>query len=109
MTIIPKLVVLGLAATLSLPIRQHQIDYSMPGPEGQRITQLWLITAVNAAGLEVIIQAESPNGEKAPLITADPARLEAIMPVARDLAKTNHTKLRLIKLTNRVDVEDIVP
>jgi hypothetical protein len=43
------------------------------------------------------------------LIAADLARLESMMPAARDLAKTNHIKLRLIKFTNRVDVEDIAP
>jgi hypothetical protein len=30
-----------------------------------------------------------------------------MMPVARELAKTRNVKMRLIKLTNRVDVEDI--
>jgi hypothetical protein len=43
------------------------------------------------------------------LIAADPARLESIMPAARDLAKTRNIKMRLIKLINRVDIEDIAP
>ena len=41
-----------------------------------------------------------------PLIAADLARLESMMPAARELANTRKTKMRLIKLTNRVDVED---
>jgi hypothetical protein len=32
-----------------------------------------------------------------------------IMSAARDLAKTRNIKLRLIKLTNRLDIEDIAP
>jgi hypothetical protein len=44
MSIIPKLLTLGLAAVLSSPVPQHQIDFSMPGPDGQRIDQLWLAT-----------------------------------------------------------------
>jgi hypothetical protein len=31
------------------------------------------------------------------------------MPAARDLAKTRNIKMRLIKLTNRLDVENIAP
>jgi hypothetical protein len=109
MSIIPKLVTLGLAAALSSPIRQHQIDDS--SLDSQRINQLWLVTYLNEAGLEVVAQAKLANGDKMPLIAADAdlARLESMIPAARDLAKTNHIKLRLIKFTNRVDIEDIVP
>jgi hypothetical protein len=32
-----------------------------------------------------------------------------MMPAARGLAKANNIKMRLIKLTNRVDIENIVP
>jgi hypothetical protein len=109
MSIIPKLVTLGLAAALSSPIRQHQIDDS--SLDSQRINQLWLVTYLNEAGLEVVAQAKLANGDKMLLIAADAdlARLESMIPAARDLAKTNHIKLRLIKFTNRVDIEDIVP
>jgi hypothetical protein len=109
MSIIPKLVTLGLAAALSSPIRQHQIDYSTGTSDSQRINQLWLVTYLNEAGLEVVAQAKLANGDKTPLIAADLARLESMIPAARDLAKTSYIKLRLIKFTNRVDVEDIVP
>jgi hypothetical protein len=43
------------------------------------------------------------------LIAADPARLESMLPAAHDLATTRNIKMRLIKLTNRVDIEEIVP
>jgi hypothetical protein len=109
MSIIPKLAILGLAATLGSPIPQHRIDFSIPGADSQRINQLWLVTYINETGEEVVVQAKLTNGSYAPLIAADPARLESIMPAARDLAKTRNVKMRLIKLTNRVDIEDIVP
>jgi hypothetical protein len=32
-----------------------------------------------------------------------------MMPAARDLAKKNKITMHLIKITNRVDLEDIVP
>jgi hypothetical protein len=44
MSIIPKLLALGLAITPSSIGPQRQIDFSMPGPDGQRINQLWLVT-----------------------------------------------------------------
>jgi hypothetical protein len=109
MSIIPKLVALGLAATLSSPIQQRQIGYSMGDPDTQRITQLWLVTYLNETGLEVVAQAQLTTGDYAPLIAADLARLESMVPAARELAKTNRMKMRLIKFTNRVDIEDIAP
>ena len=109
MSIIPKLVLLGLAAALSSPIPQHQIDFSMPGPDSQRINQLWLVTYINEAGQETVAQAKLVTGEYAPLIAADAARLESMMPAARGVAKANKLKMRLIKFTNRLDVEEILP
>jgi hypothetical protein len=109
MSIIPKLVALGLAATLSSPIQQRQIDYSTGAPDSQPITQLWLVTYLHEAGLEVVAQAKLETGEYAPLIAADFERLASMLPAARDLATTRNIKMRLIKLTNRVDVQDILP
>ena len=57
----------------------------------------------------LVAQAKLATGEYAPLIAADAARLESMMPAARGLAKANNLKMRLIKLTNRIDIEDIVP
>jgi hypothetical protein len=109
MSMIPKVLTLGLATALSSTAPQQQIDFSMPGPDGQRISQLWLVTYVNEAGLEVVVQAKLQSGGYAPLIAADTARLESMLPAARDLATTRNIKMRLIKLTNRVDIEDILP
>ena len=109
MSIIPKLVALGLAATLSSPIQQRQIDYSTGAPDNQRITQLWLVTYDNEKGLEVVAQAKLQSGDYAPLIAADFERLASMLPAARDLATTRNIKMRLIKLTNRLDIEEIVP
>jgi hypothetical protein len=110
MTIIPHLVMLGLAAALSSPIYQHQIDFKTTSPDRiQRFNELWLVTYINEAGLETVAQAKVATGEYAPLIAADPARLESIMAAARGLAKANNLKMRLIKFSNRVDIEDIAP
>jgi hypothetical protein len=69
MSIIPKLVTLGLAAAVSSQIPPHRIDFKMTSPDSvQRIDQLWLVTYVNEAGLEVVAQAKLTNGDYAPLI-----------------------------------------
>jgi hypothetical protein len=107
MSIIPKLAILGLAATLSSPFPRHRIDYS--ATDSQRISQLWLVTYMNEADEEVVVQAKLTNGSYSPLIAADPARLENMMPAAQELATTRNIKMRLIKLTNRVDIENIEP
>ena len=110
MSIFPHLAVLGLAAALSSPIHQHQIDFKTTSPDDtQRITQLWLVTYINEAGQETVAQAKLVTGEYAPLMAADAARLESMMPAAHGLAKANNLKMRLIKLTNRLDIEDIAP
>jgi len=110
MSIIPQLAMLSLVAAPTSPIHQHQIDFKMTSPDGiQRINQLWLVTYINEAGQEIVAQAKLGTGEYAPLIAADVARLESMMPAARGLAKANNLKMRLIKFTNRLDIEDIAP
>ena len=110
MSIFPHLAVLGLAASLSSPIHQHQIDFKATSPDGiQRINQLWFVSYVNDAGQEIVVQAKAATGEYVPLMAVDSARLETIMDAARDLAKAKNVKMRLSKFTNRVDIEDIAP
>jgi hypothetical protein len=109
MSIIPKLAALVLLAALSSPIQQRQVAYSSGAPESQRLNQLWLVTYVNENGLEVVAQAKLQSGDYAPLIAADFERLASILPAARDLATTRNIKMRLIKFTDRVDIQDIVP
>jgi hypothetical protein len=109
MSIIPNLVTLGLAAALSSTVPQRQIDFSMPGADGQRLNQLWLVTWINEAGLEVVVQTKLTDGTYTPLIAADASRLESTMAAAQYMATTRKIKMRLIKFTNRVDLEDIVP
>ena len=82
----------------------------MTSPDGiQRINQLWLVTYINEADQEFVVQAKVTTGVSAPLIAADPVRLESMMSTARGLAKANNVKMRLIKFTNRLDIEDITP
>lgn len=108
MSIIPKLMALGLAAALSSPVHQREIDYSTGTPDSRRINQLWLVTYVNEKGFEVVAQAKLQSGDYAPLIAADFERLASMLPAARDLATTRNINMRLVKF-KRVDMQDIVP
>ena len=110
MSIVSHLAILGLAAALSSPIRHHQIDFKMTSPDGvQRINQLWLVTYIDEAGQELVAQAKASTGHYVPLIAADAVRLESMMPAARGVAKANKLKMRVIKFTNRLDVDEILP
>jgi hypothetical protein len=110
MSIIPKLAALGLAAALSSPIHKHRIDLKVTSPASiERINQLWLVTYVNEAGVETVAQAKLATGEYVPLIAADAERLESVMEAAHDIAKAKNLKMRLIKFTNRLEIEDIAP
>ena len=110
MSIVQHLATLSLAAALISPVQQHEIDFKMESPNGiQRISQLWLVTYINEAGVETVAQVKAASGEYVPMIAADAARLESMMPAARGLAKANHLKMQLIKLTSRLDIEDIQP
>jgi hypothetical protein len=108
MSIIPKLVALGLVGALSSPFQQRQTAYDPMTPDSLSIHQLWLVTYLNEAGQEVLVVGQLPNGDNFPLIAADQARMESMMPTARDLAKANNVKMRLVKF-KRVDMQDIVP
>jgi hypothetical protein len=110
MSISSHFALLGLAAVLSHPLHQLQVDFKMTSPDGiQRITQLWLVTYINEGGQEVVAQARLETGEYAPMIAAGSARLESMMAAARGLAKANKVKMLLIKFSNRLDIEDIAP
>jgi hypothetical protein len=110
MSTVPHFAILGLAAALSSPIRHQQIDLKMTSPHGvQYINQLWLVTYIDEAGQELVAQAKAATGDYVPLIAADAARLESMMSAARGVAKANKLKMRVIKFTNRLDVEEILP
>jgi hypothetical protein len=104
MSLIHKVMLLGLAASFSSPINQQQTPDSV-----QRLNQLSLVTYIDKTGEGVVVQAKLTNGDYAPLIAADPMRSESMMPAAHDLAKTRSIKMRLIEFTKRLDIEDIAP
>ena len=110
MSIIQHLAMLSLAVALISPIQQHEIDFKVDSPDGiQRISQLWLVTYINEAGVETVAQAKASTGEYMPLIAADAARLKTILEAAHALATANNITMRLVKFSNRLEMEDVKP
>ena len=98
------------AALLTSPAPEHRIDLKMSSTDGiQRIDPLWMVTYVDEAGREIVVQGKLTTGEYAPLIAADAARLESMMGAARGMATAMNIKMRLVKFTSRIDVEEIRP
>src|SRR4051794_36962045 len=107
MTTIPWFTIVAVTAFLSSAISYQRADLKMVSPDGiQRLEQLWLVTYVDDAGREVVAQAKLTTGEYAPLIAADTARLQGVMSAARGLASASNIKMRLVKFTGRLDVEE---
>jgi hypothetical protein len=80
MSMISNLSVLTVTVLLSFWSPKHPVDLKMTAPNGvQRIDQLWLVTFVDEAGRETVVQAKLVSGEFVPLIAADAARLDSIM------------------------------
>jgi hypothetical protein len=110
MSILQQLTAFGTAVFLSASAPQYQVDLKTTSPNGvQRIDPLWMIIFIDDAGREIVVQAKLTTGDYAPMIAADTARLESMMTAARELAKASNKTMRLVKFTNRVDVEEIRP
>ena len=44
-----------------------------------------------------------------PFVCADKERVESLKKIAKNIAKESNTTIRLIKLTNRIDLETLEP
>jgi hypothetical protein len=75
-----------------------------------RITSISAFLSVGPDDEEGVIGAPiGPNRTWVPLIAADEARLQALMPVAREIAATVNFHVRLVRFTHREEVCDITP
>jgi len=108
-SIIQNLAILGLAASLSVPSQQRQVDLKPDSAATQRINQLWLVTFIDKAGQETVAQARTTTGEYVPLIAADAARLGTILEAAHGLATANNMTMRLVKFSDLLEMEEIKP
>jgi len=73
-----------------------------------RITAIYAAVSVDDSGMEGVCAALL-NGTWTPLIAADETRLEWIVAQARMLAPATGKRIKIIKLTSRIEVMDIPP
>lgn len=75
-----------------------------------QITELWAIVSQNDDGVEGLCAFYSETqGGHVPMIAADRARLESLLPMAEMLVESHKRPLRLIRLHQRETVQEILP
>ena len=76
-----------------------------------RIESIWAIVSVDPVdGNEGVVAAPLQAGMlSVPLIAADKARLDSILPLARAIAGASGTKLKLVRFHAREEIEVIEP
>lgn len=72
-----------------------------------RIDAVWAAVSVDEGGEGLC--AVNLNGSWTPLIAADEQRLEWVVDQARQLARVTSKRIKIIKLTSRIEVMDIPP
>ena len=85
-----------------MPIQAAQRDADTPAVH--RFENLWVVTYIDAAGLETVAEARAASGDMAPLMAADDERLQSIIEAGKMLAATRRVKLHLVKFSQRSDI-----
>ena len=68
-----------------------------------------MIVLIDKTGVENVAQAKLATGEYVPLIAADAARLESMVGIAREMATAMNVQMKVIRFTNRTDLQEIRP
>ena len=71
-----------------------------------RIERIWAYLSVDKNGNEGVCAAPI-GGMTLPLIAADQARLESLTPIAERLAEMTGMTIRLVELTQRIELREI--
>jgi hypothetical protein len=80
-----------------------------PPNELLRIDEVCLFVSVDETGEGVCAGPLFGPGTLVPLIAADEARLQSLIPMARRIAQASGKTIRLIKLTTRTELMQIGP
>ena len=75
----------------------------------EKITELYCFVSVDEGGEGIVGQLmDLPSGRSfMPFVCADIERMESLKPFAKAIARATGQKIKLIKLTNREEIEDI--
>ena len=80
----------------------------MPGT-GHLLTELFAFVALHDDVDEGVVAGTMPNGSVMPLIAADRARMEALIPIAQSIANVSGFRITIAHLTVREDERVIEP
>jgi hypothetical protein len=83
--------------------------FIIPGGQGFLIRSLWAALATHDDGDEGVAAVLLPDGAWFPLVAADKVRLGWIRDHARRLSKASGIPIRIVRLTQRSDVEVFHP
>lgn len=77
----------------------------------EKINEIYIYVSVDKGGEGVIGQTITIEGRDIfmPFVCADKKRMEDLNPLAKNIAKTSNTKVKLIRLSVREDLEEYVP
>lgn len=74
----------------------------------KKIEEVWMFVSVDEGG-EGVCSAELIPGVLVPLLGADKARVDDLIPVARMMANRGGKKIKLIKFSVREEIMEIEP
>lgn len=74
-----------------------------------RIDHLWAALSVDDGGEGLVAAPIGPGGMTLPLVAADAKRLDSILPIARALSVRFGCVIRIVKFTQREDVQIFQP
>lgn len=72
-----------------------------------RIDKIWAFLSIDPVDGNEGVCAATIGGTLMPLIAADPARLKALEPIARQLAKASGNTIKLVEFSTRTEVREI--
>lgn len=80
-----------------------------PPNQQLRIDEVWLFVSTDETGEGICAGPLMGPGSLVPLIAADEARLNSLIPVAQQIAKQSGKSIKLIKMSQRTELMTIGP
>ena len=79
-----------------------------PANSVEKITEVYVFASIDSGGRGVIGQTINIGGNSTfmPFVCADKARMESLKPIAKQLARDQGIKIKLIRLSVREELEE---
>jgi len=80
-----------------------------PNNRGLRIDSMWVFISCDETGEGVCAAPLMGPGSLIPMIAADEARLQSLLPIARAIAAQTNKTIKLVRFTTREEIQTIIP